>query len=369
MKTSAKTAKVFFVFSLMCVMSASTVSAEDHNSIKTQGSHDISSHKWMSPSSHRDSDVHEIPLEMWIVPQTKPVCCLLCIHGLGLNSKSFESFGRHMASHGVITYAVDVRGFGRWLQVEGHSDVDFANCLQDIKHTLQNIRKQHPGLPVFLLGESMGGAIALRATAMYPDLIDGLVSSVPAGDRFSQKKTDLKVALQFLSGRNRKHDIGTSVMTQATTDDEKREHWANDPLNRTNLSAEELLRFQKFMNENHEMAKQITKTPVLFVQGCEDRLVKPEGTWELFNEQPTRDKTFIAVPSEHLIFEEQEHDTEAFKESSAKLLMAWMFQHVPEQAGDHHPPTNSDEKRIPAQGVRPVPGAGAKHVPIRAGHK
>lgn len=354
MKTSAKIAKVLFVFSLMCVMSASTVSAEDHNSIKTQESHDISSHKWMSPSSHRDLDVHEIPLETWTNPQAKTICCLLCIHGLGLNSKSFESFGKHMARHGVITYAIDVRGFGRWLEIEGHEDVDFTNCLEDINRTLQTIKKQHPGLPVFLLGESMGGAIALRATAMYPELIDGLVSSVPGGDRFKQKKTDLKVALQFLTGRNRKQDIGKSVIAQATSDEDMRQHWENDPLNRTNLSAKELLRFQKFMNENHEMAKRITRTPVLFVQGSEDQLVKPEGTWELFNEQPTRDKTFIAVPYEHLIFEEQEHGSEAFKETSAQLLITWLFAHVPNNAGANPKDNHSHEADADAKPVKEI---------------
>ena len=82
-----------------------------------------------------------------------------------------------MAKRGVATYAIDVRGFGSWMKAEGHEEVDFQACLNDVKTALETIHAAHPGLKVFLLGESMGGAIALRAASMYPQLIDGLISS------------------------------------------------------------------------------------------------------------------------------------------------------------------------------------------------
>jgi hypothetical protein len=84
------------------------------------------------------------------------------------------------------------------------------------------------------------------------------------------------------------------------------------------------------MNENHDVAKQIIKTPVLMVQGSKDKLVKPEGTWELFNEQATEEKVFLAVPSEHLIFEEQQDHGIKFDERVSRLVLTWMFEHVPD---------------------------------------
>src|SRR6185369_13421328 len=119
------------------------------------------------------------------------------------------------------------------------------------KNTLNAIHRANPGLPVFVLGESMGGAIALRATAMYPDLVQGLISSVPAGDRFNQNKTRLKVAFNALKGFDRPFDVGRGVINQATQDPELRESWENDPLSRMNLSPRELMQFQGFMNQNH----------------------------------------------------------------------------------------------------------------------
>ncbi|HEY9718786.1 MAG TPA: alpha/beta fold hydrolase [Trichormus sp.] len=265
------------------------------------------------------------PCISWVNPLVKPKVALLCIHGLGLFSGSYQNFGMRMAARGIAVYAIDVRGFGSWMKSQGHEQVDFDGSLRDVKAALTAIRQGNPGLPVFLMGESMGGAIALRAASMYPDLIDGLISSVPAGDRFQQKKTELKVAYEYLKGPNKQFDIGTKIVGQATKDPNEKKDWEENPLDRMDLSAKELIQFQKFMNENHEAAKNIKETPVLFVQGTQDRLVKPEGTWELFNEVTTQDKYFLAVPSEHLIFEEWQAKPYKFDSRVAHLTANWIL--------------------------------------------
>ena len=113
-----------------------------------------------------------------------------------------------MAKSGIAAYAIDLRGFGESQEESEHSELDFDGCLVDIKAMLEKIRKIHPGLPVIILGESMGGAIALRATALYPDLVDGLISSVPARDRFgitgSEAIVGVKAGLRTLFGGFRK---------------------------------------------------------------------------------------------------------------------------------------------------------------------
>jgi alpha-beta hydrolase superfamily lysophospholipase/thiol-disulfide isomerase/thioredoxin len=293
---------------------------------KEEKAEKIKESKFRDSKDDKSTDTsNNAPCLSWVDPLQPTVCCLLCIHGLGLNSGSYDSFGQRMATHGIATYAIDVRGFGSWMKAQGHSEVDFNSCLSDIQVALKSIRAAHPGKNIFLLGESMGGAIALRATSMYPDLIDGLISSVPAGERFKQKKTDLKVALEFLTGPNRQHNIGKSVVDQATKNEKLREDWEGDPLDRMDLSAKELIQFQKFMNDNHDVAKQIASTPVLVVQGSNDKLVKPEGTWDIFNEIMSPQKNFLVVPSEHLIFEVQQDHGNAFDERVATMIDAWIF--------------------------------------------
>jgi alpha-beta hydrolase superfamily lysophospholipase len=147
---------------------------------------------------------------------------------------------------------------------------------------------------------------------------------VPSGDRFKQSKETLRIGLKLLTAPNKEFDIGTSVIERATTSEALKEKWAGDPLNRMNLTPKELLTFQSFMNANYDSAKQITKTPVLFVQGCKDQLVRPEGTVQLFNSLQTKDREIELIhDKEHLIFEEGQFDDHVLD-----IVDKWLVAHI-----------------------------------------
>jgi lysophospholipase len=195
--------------------------------------------------------------------------------------------------------------------------------MRDLQLVIGAIRADNPGKPLFLLGESMGGAIALQFAAQNPCLIDGLISSVPAGKRFNQKRTSLKVALHYIENKNRTLDIGSDVIPRATKDPSLKELWASDPKTRSTLSPRELIAFQSMMNRNLEFAKQLNKTPVIIFQGVADGLVKPEATYDLFRAVTCKDKSLVMVGNaEHLIFEEG-----CFTPSVLMGLVAWMESH------------------------------------------
>jgi acylglycerol lipase len=264
------------------------------------------------------------PCIVWSDANVPTRAVLLCIHGLGLHKDTYEAFGKRMQALGIATYAIDVRGFGDFMASKGHKTCDFDGCLSDVRRSLIAIRRANPDKPIFLLGESMGGAIALRVTAMYPELIDGLISSVPAGDRFKQGRSSWKVAIKYLKNKDKPFNVGESVIEQATQKPELREAWSKDPVARMNLSPKELMQFQMFMNQNHKSAKLITSKPVLIVQGCEDKLVKPEGTVELYNKLSTPDREIVLIPNaEHLIFEENQFDDEVITK-----VAGWIDNHI-----------------------------------------
>jgi alpha-beta hydrolase superfamily lysophospholipase len=291
------------------------------------------------------------PCRSWVSPNERPLAAMLCIHGLGLQSNSYEFFANAASKHGIAVYAIDVRGFGSWINAGGKAKVNFDDCLSDIKLSFESIRTAHPGIPVYVLGESMGGAIALRAASMYPDLVDGLISSVPAGERFNQGKTSAKVFLNLLSGFN-VTNVGSDIVNQATKNVKLKAQWTGDPLARLNLSPQELIQFQDFMNNNHEAAKKLSDMPVLFVQGNGDQLVKPEGTWELFNSVAAKDKSFFAVPGEHLIFEEAQTQEAGPRDQNFQVIASWLSTKV----GRRH---RRGGWRL-AQGGPGVPGGGGK---------
>jgi alpha-beta hydrolase superfamily lysophospholipase len=304
------------------------------SSVLAQPSEQAQSSVLAQPSEQARSQMHSKkkiirgnpPSSSWLPAEGGPPvrAALLCIHGLGLHNETYEPFGKRMAQLGVATYALDMRGFGSYRNAKGHEEVDFEGCLDDLFRSLKSIRRAQPGRPVFLLGESMGGAIALHAMALRPDLIDGLITSVPAGDRYKQGRTSLRVAFEFLKDRNKQINVGEGVVHQATEKPELRAAWINDPLARMNLSPIELLQFQQFMNQNHDYCKAIKSKPVLVVFGCMDKLVKPEGSEELFKELSTEDKEIYPVTSaEHLIFEENQFNSEVIDK-----VDGWMNAHM-----------------------------------------
>ncbi len=78
---------------------------------------------------------------------------------------------------GLTTYALDQRGFGR--------SPDFgrwpgeATLIADLRAALGAIRAEHPGLPVYVLGHSMGAAVIMTAQAEAPLDADGLILAAP----------------------------------------------------------------------------------------------------------------------------------------------------------------------------------------------
>ncbi|MBX9690376.1 MAG: alpha/beta fold hydrolase [Candidatus Obscuribacterales bacterium] len=246
-----------------------------------------------------------MPLINWPSKVPNPKAAILCIHGLGLENRSFDNFGHEMQKRGYSVYALDVRGFGSWLTTQGQEDLHFSETLKDIGSMVNLIKQREHNLPVFLLGESMGGAIALRGAALYEDSLAGVISSVPSAERFQGKRMGLSVAAHLLGGgKNRPFRVGDMVTAQATKNEALAEKWKSDAKAKMDMSPKELIKFAVFMRSTKGECEKIKTLPVFVIQGLKDRLVKPEGTVALFDAVQSADKNlFIIGTAEHLIFE------------------------------------------------------------------
>lgn len=103
---------------------------------------------------------------------------VLGLHGFNDYSHAFAPLARQLASAGVLTYAVDQRGFGATRQAGlWHGS---ERMIADVGVLLELLRARHPRARLVLIGESMGGAVALQA-ALASDLpADALVLIAPA---------------------------------------------------------------------------------------------------------------------------------------------------------------------------------------------
>ena len=293
--------------------------------LKNPVSHKLSKPEARSPAElpRWSANIH-VPFRSWI-PKNRPREVLLCVHGLGFSSKSFTQFGRQMAGREFAVYAMDVRGFGAWMQRKGEDRVDFEACLSDVETALRTLRSAYPSTPIFLVGESMGGAIVLRAASRNPQLVSGIVSSVPSSDRYAKFSSEIIVAAHYLDDKDKPMDLRPEVVDRTTADLALRAKFEAEPTNRMKLTPKELKQFNEFMKGNNDAAALIAETPVLMIAGFKDKLVKPEGTIELFNILSTPDKMLMIVgDGEHLLIEENQLTPQL-----TQLLTDWMISELP----------------------------------------
>ena len=124
------------------------------------------------------ADGATLPLRDW-APEERPTAVLLALHGFNDYSNFFDAPGRYLAEHGIHAYAYDQRGFGATANVGLWAGTETYRA--DLRTAVQLLRRQHPDLPLYVLGESMGGAVALTALASdTPPKVDGIILAAPA---------------------------------------------------------------------------------------------------------------------------------------------------------------------------------------------
>jgi alpha-beta hydrolase superfamily lysophospholipase len=109
---------------------------------------------------------------------------VLLAHGYGEHIGRYEHLADRLVADGAVVYAVDHVGHGRSAGERVHV-TDFEDVVTDL-HTLdETARREHPAIPVVLLGHSMGGLIAARYAQRYGDTLAALVLSSPLVGRWA----------------------------------------------------------------------------------------------------------------------------------------------------------------------------------------
>lgn len=103
---------------------------------------------------------------------------VIALHGLNDYRTAFATTGDFLARHGIVVLAYDQRGFGA---AAGRGYWHGSDRLvSDLRTMIRLAGEQYPDCPLYVLGESMGGAVALAALGALPPRVVGTILVAPA---------------------------------------------------------------------------------------------------------------------------------------------------------------------------------------------
>jgi alpha-beta hydrolase superfamily lysophospholipase len=228
-------------------------------------------------------------------PETAPKAILLLVHGAGEHSGRYLHVAEFFVEQGLAVLALDHRGHGHSDGKPGHIDV-FDDYLVDLAVFHNEVERRFPGVPIFLLGHSLGGLIACNYLLQQQDRFVGCILSG------ALIKSDLQPGwvqmgvirlLALLAPRLGVMQLDASGVSR---DAEEVKKYVEDPLVLHGKASARMVR-ELFagMGALQAGAAGIT-LPMLMLHGDADVLTSPDGSRYLHQHISSTDKTLTIYP-------------------------------------------------------------------------
>ncbi len=244
--------------------------------------------------------------QSWIPEAPKAV--VVVAHGLAEHSGRYAHVAERLAQSGYAVYALDHIGHGKSHGTMGNLD-RMSHVIDDLDTILRSAASTHAGLPVFLLGHSVGALIALDyVQTKGQSHVNGLVLSGAAID--PSVGSPVERALAGVLSRVAPNLAVTPLdSTTVSRDPKVVAAYDADPLNyhgriRARTGAEVLTSVARVSR----LMPTVT-LPMLVLHGGSDRLVSPKGSELVVEKAGSTDLTYKVYDGlYHEIFNEPEQD-------------------------------------------------------------
>ncbi|KAK7271251.1 hypothetical protein RJT34_26989 [Clitoria ternatea] len=233
----------------------------------------------------------------WL-PERVPLKAIVCYcHGYADTCTFyFEGVARKLASSGYGVFALDYPGFGLSDGLHGYIP-SFENLVNDVVEHFSKIKEQkkYQYLPSFLLGESMGGAIALKIHFKQPTAWDGAALIAPLC-KFAEDMIPHWLVKQILIGVA-KVLPKTKLVPQK---EEVKENIYRD-VNKRKLAPYNVLLYKdkprlgtalELLKATQELEQQLedVSLPLLIMHGEADIITDPSASKDLYKKAKVKDK-------------------------------------------------------------------------------
>lgn len=248
--------------------------------------------------------------------EKNPDAILIHLHGLHRhfqfvdnNQDNFYNRIKYFKKANILSYGLEFRGHGKSDGKKGCIDnVDFF--ISDIKRLLEYIEHLHHNIPIYLLAESMGGAIGIKTSILY-EKIDGIILLAPLIGLAEESKPNnftvkilLKLAKIFPNIKlHRKYKIRKKNYIKYN-DNLKLPDEINKNIIDLN-TINQCFELVKFIKSNNNKFNK----PLLIIHSNTDNITCINSSKDFFNKCSSNDKEiFILENSNHILLKPKDKD-------------------------------------------------------------
>ncbi len=237
----------------------------------------------------RTADGKQLLERSWL-PEGAPNALVAIVHGYAEHSGRYHHVAQRLVANGYAVYAFDLRGHGG---SEGRRVLVRAmdEHVADLASFLARVRERGPGLPLYLLGHSMGGTIV---TLFLISGHDGVSGAILSGAALQPRRGLASVTSSLIALLGRlvpRLPLGKLGSETISRDPAVVERYDSDPLvYRGRMPAgtvSALIRAIRIIDARMEA---IT-LPLLILHGTSDELTDPDGSRRLYERARSSDKT------------------------------------------------------------------------------
>lgn len=243
----------------------------------------------------------------WL-PDVPPRAVIVVSHGLGEHGGRYAELAQGLVDRGYAVYAVDHRGHGRSSGPRANVG-RFSFLVSDFCAFVGRCERQHLDTPVFVLGHSMGGAVAVAAALRLQGSLRGLVLSAPALATDQAVRPAQALLVRMLSVVAPNTGVLALPAEAVSRDPAVVARYVADPLvHHKGIPARTAVELLDAMQAFPSSVPQL-RLPTLILHGSADRLVPLAATRPVYQAFGTRDRILrIYDGLYHEVFNEPERE-------------------------------------------------------------
>jgi len=248
----------------------------------------------LTDSAYIAADGAVLPIREW--QAESPQAIVVALHGFNDYRRAFELPAPELAARGISVIAYDQRGFGE-TETAGRWAGETA-LIEDALGLLRLLDRRYPDTPIYLLGHSMGAAVAtgVAARPVAAELIEGAILAAPAAWGWSELNFFYRAVLWTLARLAPGWTPSGEGLDRVASDNrEALIALGRDPLVIKETRVDAIYGLVELMEHALEVAPEV-KTRVLALYGEKDEIVPVRAIEALISRLPPARTEVCAYP-------------------------------------------------------------------------